>query len=136
MRSLRLALYAAAIGCILTTAVDTQPPSCFVQPGQGPIQGADRGAAYEFLGIPFAVAPVGNLRWRPPQAAAVWSDIFPATTPPPYLSERQCRTARRQRGLPKTERLGQQPAARPPGSGDRLVPHRLLCRGFGQLRIA
>ena len=31
------------------------------------------GATRRFLGIPYAKAPVGNLRWRPPQAVEPWS---------------------------------------------------------------
>ena len=33
----------------------------------------------EFLGIPYASAPVGNLRWRPPQPHAPWFSILEAT---------------------------------------------------------
>ena len=32
----------------------------------------------EFRGIPFAAPPVGNLRWRPPQAVAPWQGVLAA----------------------------------------------------------
>ena len=35
--------------------------------------------AAAFIGIPYASAPVGNLRWRPPRAVKPWKGIRPAT---------------------------------------------------------
>lgn len=42
----------------------------------GPILGQDseRAGAWEWLGIPYAAAPVGDLRWRAPQPAASWAE--------------------------------------------------------------
>lgn len=53
----------------------------------GPIRNTTQGAVlglYEkntesFLGIPFAAAPVGSLRWQPPAAAGNWSGVREAT---------------------------------------------------------
>ncbi|MDH3373376.1 MAG: carboxylesterase family protein [Gammaproteobacteria bacterium] len=38
------------------------------------IPGSDA-AVTQFLGIPFAAPPVGDMRWRPPQAAVPWPNI-------------------------------------------------------------
>jgi para-nitrobenzyl esterase len=40
----------------------------------GPIQGFTTGNVAEFLGIPYAAPPVGDLRWRPPQPPAKWTE--------------------------------------------------------------
>jgi para-nitrobenzyl esterase len=45
----------------------------------GIVQGAPEEGITAFKGIPFAAPPVGNLRWRPPQAAAKWNGIREAT---------------------------------------------------------
>ena len=45
----------------------------------GSVQGLVVDGVAEFLGIPYAKPPVGELRWRPPQAAEPWSETFTAT---------------------------------------------------------
>src|SRR5215510_6990665 len=43
----------------------------------GPIHGKQSadGKVRNFLGIPFAAPPVGNLRWMPPQPVAPWKEV-------------------------------------------------------------
>jgi para-nitrobenzyl esterase len=41
----------------------------------GPIQGSAEGETVAFRGIPYAAAPVGDLRWRAPQPVAPWTAV-------------------------------------------------------------
>jgi para-nitrobenzyl esterase len=53
-----------------------------VQTDSGPVRGklsAD-GKVHVFLGIPYAGAPVGTLRWKPPQPASRWTQTRDATS--------------------------------------------------------
>jgi para-nitrobenzyl esterase len=51
-----------------------------VSVAQGRLRGVWRGDLWSFSGIPYARAPVGALRWRPPLEAEGWSDIRDAST--------------------------------------------------------
>ena len=44
----------------------------------GKLEGSFQNRIYVFKGIPYAAAPVGNLRWMPPQPERQWSGIRPA----------------------------------------------------------
>ncbi|WP_244406166.1 carboxylesterase/lipase family protein [Methylocella silvestris] len=49
-----------------------------VQTNKGPVQGFIANGVAEFLGIPYAAPPVGDLRWRPPQPHEVWQKALDA----------------------------------------------------------
>lgn len=46
---------------------------------QGLLKGTHEGELTVYKGVPFAAPPVGDLRWRPPQAAAKWQGVRPAS---------------------------------------------------------
>lgn len=46
----------------------------------GPLKGIIVGNISEFLGIPYAAPPVGNLRWTPPQPFGPWQGLLDAST--------------------------------------------------------
>ncbi len=47
----------------------------------GSLRGQMRGGVAVFQGIPYAAAPVGNLRWREPQSVSSWTGIRDAVKP-------------------------------------------------------
>lgn len=54
---------------------------CIVSTGAGRARGRSGQGVLRFLGIPYAAAPVGKLRFQAPRAAARWAGIRDATTP-------------------------------------------------------
>ena len=49
-----------------------------VRTRQGAVEGIEAKGMQEFLGIPYAAPPVGDLRWRPPAQPAPWSGVLKA----------------------------------------------------------
>jgi para-nitrobenzyl esterase len=45
----------------------------------GPLKGIETSTEDQFLGIPYAASPVGNLRWMPPQPHGPWQVVLDAT---------------------------------------------------------
>src|SRR5579859_3969844 len=83
-RAYRFRLFAAAVFGLLVTvdsAKAAAPPKVQnqVQTAQGAVEGLQVKGISEFLGIPYAAPPVGDLRWRPPLAAQPWTGVRRAT---------------------------------------------------------
>jgi para-nitrobenzyl esterase len=53
--------------------------TAFALTDEGLVRGFKTATTREFLGIPYAAAPVGDLRWRPPRAHAHWRTPLDAT---------------------------------------------------------
>ncbi len=70
----RGALLAAAtvVGIVTSAIPGASAAPTVVATDKGPVRGAVAGDVRQFLGIPYAAAPVGDLRWRPPQPHARW----------------------------------------------------------------
>ena len=78
---------AIAVAILIASAAprataDTAPPGCdagtTVGTVSGPVCGINSDGVTQWLGIPYAAPPVGQLRWQPPQAPTPWTDPLPA----------------------------------------------------------
>jgi para-nitrobenzyl esterase len=58
-----------------------------VATADGLLRGTTAGGTREFLGVPYAAPPVGNLRWRPPRPAAPWPGVRAATSFAPHCPQ-------------------------------------------------
>jgi para-nitrobenzyl esterase len=68
-----VSLLGAAVGAAPSSAA-----SLVVQTEGGAVEGNVALGVENFLDIPYAAPPVGELRWSPPQPPAHWSDVRPA----------------------------------------------------------
>jgi para-nitrobenzyl esterase len=81
------ALAALALAAAGATAATASSAAAASRAGAAPIATTDSGAVRgvaagsinEFLGVPYAAPPTGNLRWRPPQPPAGWHGVRGAT---------------------------------------------------------
>ena len=68
----------AALAAVLALVAAAPPALAAVDAvklRQGALQGAATGDVITFKDIPYAAPPVGDLRWRPPQAPAPWTGV-------------------------------------------------------------
>jgi len=56
-------------------------PGSVVKIRSGSLKGVSTTGVETYLGIPYAAAPVGDLRWRPPQPAKAWTGVRDAGRP-------------------------------------------------------
>ena len=64
-------------GAFASPASDGTNP--IVRTDDGFVRGMAAGTVDEFLGLPYAAPPTGNLRWRPPAPPAAWDGVRDAT---------------------------------------------------------
>jgi para-nitrobenzyl esterase len=76
---LRLPFILGAALLLAAPAKAADRPGPLVQTTEGPVQGFSAYGMNQFLGIPFATAPVGALRWQPPKPHAAWTQPLSAT---------------------------------------------------------
>lgn len=69
---LLLSLMTAAAGADEPEVCD---PGLTVATTTGPVCGVTAGGLHQWRGIPYAAAPVGNLRWRAPADVTPWTDV-------------------------------------------------------------
>lgn len=81
---LAVATTAAVQAATSARTAPAQQPTCAagttVQTANGQVCGIAANGLDEWLGIPYAAPPVGNLRWQPPQPHTPWTTVLPATT--------------------------------------------------------
>jgi para-nitrobenzyl esterase len=75
----RTRLFIAACMAAFCLASATASAVGVVPTDKGPVRGNETAAMKQYLGIPYAAPPVGDLRWRPPQAPARWQGPRDAT---------------------------------------------------------
>jgi para-nitrobenzyl esterase len=76
-----------AFNCAIGTAVADTGGAALSRPAPGPtvtihsgsVRGLTTDGVSEFLGLPYAAPPVGNLRWRAPHPPATWDGVRDAS---------------------------------------------------------
>ncbi|VFU07313.1 carboxylesterase/lipase family protein [Methylocella tundrae] len=81
-----LGLVVAAGALMAPMQADAKNP-LRVDTKEGPVRGFLKNGIAEFLGIPYAEPPVGDLRWMPPKKHAHWSNVLKATAFGPQCAQ-------------------------------------------------
>jgi len=75
----RFAALAFGFSLLATAAIAAAPAPDMVTIKDGALKGKVDGQVVTFKNIPFAAAPTGPLRWKPPQKEASWTGVRDAT---------------------------------------------------------
>ncbi|MET0182206.1 MAG: carboxylesterase family protein [Caulobacterales bacterium] len=80
----------AGLLCAIFIGIASCAEAPVVSISSGRVQGVVQGNTVAYLGIPYAAAPTGNLRWRAPAPAPQWTDVrettrFGANCPQPIF---------------------------------------------------
>ena len=74
-----LVTFALLIGALVALLPSAASAAGVVPTDKGPVRGTETAAVKEYLGIPYAAPPVGNLRWRAPRPHPRWQSPLDAT---------------------------------------------------------
>lgn len=80
-----LRMWLALLLCGLASVAEAGP---IARLDTGRIEGVSTGGVRAFLGAPYAQAPVGGLRWRPPRPVKPWTGVRSATAFAPACPQR------------------------------------------------
>ncbi len=80
---MRIAASFAVAGILAAGAAHAQPGGVTVKVDSGVVVGAVEDQANVFRNIPYAAAPIGSLRWAPPQPVKPWTSPRPAVNAGP-----------------------------------------------------
>src|SRR5215467_1687628 len=85
-RHRRLVGWVCGIVCLVVVGLAPAPAAADEGSGhtiavtdRGVVRGIRTDAGRQFLGVPYAAPPVGQLRWRPPQPHERWTGVRDAT---------------------------------------------------------
>ncbi len=81
------------IGSQTVASADAALPDV-IRIDSGPVTGISEDDVRTFLGIPYAASPVGELRWKPPEAAASWTTVRSTTAFGPACPQQPDRRTR------------------------------------------
>ena len=80
-------LLSLCMGVDCSIAQPANDSALVVQTVEGPVRGVAQGGVQKFLGIPYALAPVGDLRWTAPQPVEHWTQARDASQYGPICAQ-------------------------------------------------